>query len=82
MVVYAVPLTQRAPSTLLPFPYTLHTCIAPYLPGGGGSSFISASMIADGMVPFTWPKGQKKKGSYKRFVADIADTHVVLWGCC
>ena len=44
--------------------------------------YTSASMVVDGMLPFTWPKGQKKKGSYKRFVADIADTHVVLWGCC
>ena len=79
VVVYAVPLTQRAPSTLLPFPYTLHTCIARYLPGGGGSSFISASMIADGMVPFTWPKGQKKKkDTFKRYVANITDPHEAL----
>lgn len=33
----------------------------------------SASMIADGMVPFTWPKGQnKKKDTFKR-IRDIVE---------
>ena len=89
------PLTQRAPSIPhLPPPPPAHTYTHTHtrihtldlLPHGAPALFhalyTSASMVVDGMLPFTWPKGQKKKGSYKRFVADIADTHVVLWGCC